>query len=272
MSGRVPIDALLALGRAAYPGVSADAAMFEAFLKERSDGAGEEGCAEDLFLACAGLAGDSAALSAIEAKIDAETRVALRTIQAASDFTDEVRSRIAKRLLTSDGHAPPQLAKYTGKGALSSWIRVAALREGLSLLRRDKHAAPLDDELLAGVVDDAPDPETALLRARHGAELLAAFRDALGALPRRDRTLLRLHYGEGMSNAALGAMHGVNASTVSRWLTSARAEALRVTRKILQQKLGIEASALDSLLGLSLDLDMSINRLLGSIAGHGDGA
>lgn len=52
--------------------------------------------------------------------------------------------------------------------------------------------------------------------------LKSALGEGLRALPARDRTLLRLHYFEGLALEKIATIYAVNKSTVSRWLAGAR--------------------------------------------------
>jgi RNA polymerase sigma-70 factor (ECF subfamily) len=58
-------------------------------------------------------------------------------------------------------------------------------------------------------------------------------------------------------------MYGVSARSVQRWLAAIQAQLLAETKKIVQQRLSLSASELESLLGLvESQLAVSVFRLL----------
>ena len=266
------LRALFEEARRAFPDVVVDEAAFVGHLAERIAGENdiEEALssvlAADLLLAFACLAGDAAALREIDRRMEVEVHAALRGMAAASELVEEVRSVLGHRLLVGDGGAP-KLATYAGLGPLSAWIRVAALRTGISLRRRGRREVRADERALLAAMDPTLDPESRLSRERHAEELREALREAMSALSSRDRNLLRMYYAEGIKLDRLAIMHRVNASTISRWIARAREEVLERTRGGLSARLKLSASQVESLLGLAQSLDVSLESLLGRSAG-----
>jgi RNA polymerase sigma-70 factor (ECF subfamily) len=266
------LRSMLEEARRAFPEVAVDEAAFVGHLAERI--AGEEDIEEalssvlaaDLLLAFACLSGDAAALRELGRRIDVEVHAALRGMAAGLELADEVRSVLGHRLLVGDGGAP-KLGTYAGLGPLPAWIRVAALRTGISLRRRGRREVRADDHALFAAMDSALDPESRLSRERHAEELREALREAMASLSSRDRNLLRMYYAEGIKLDRLAIMHRVNTSTVSRWIARAREEVLERTRGALSARLKLSASQVESLLGLAQSLDVSLESLLGRSAG-----
>lgn len=262
------LSALDSAARASNPTITLDADRFAAHLGARVGSEDDIAAAladihaGDLFVACAALAGDAAATSAIDRCAAIEVRAALRNIDASPAFADEVRSLLLERLLVGEGDAGPKLASYSGLGPLSAWIRVAAMRTGISRKRKDRREVALADEDLNALVDRAPDAETVLLRGRYKDDFQAAFAEAVTALSPRDRNLLRLYYADGMRLDKLGAVYRVNASTVSRWIARAREIVLEKTRASLGARLRLDSAQLESLLGLAQSLDASLGGFL----------
>ena len=64
--------------------------------------------------------------------------------------------------------------------------------------------------------------DLALLRARYAGTFQAALRDAVRALPARERNALRMHVGGGCSIDQIGVAYGVHRATAARWLERAR--------------------------------------------------
>ena len=75
--------------------------------------------------------------------------------------------------------------------------------------------------------------------------------------------MLQLHFLEGLSASAIGAMYKVHGRTVQRWILDAREQIVVGVRARLKEKLQVSDSQLDSLVGaLRSQLDLSIRRLL----------
>jgi RNA polymerase sigma-70 factor (ECF subfamily) len=88
-------------------------------------------------------------------------------------------------------------------------------------------------------------------------------RDALAALPDRDRLLLRLTTVSGLSHEQIANIYKVNQSTVSRWIARARSEVLETTERSVCRKLGVARDEFLSLAGLLVSrIDLSISRVL----------
>ena len=98
---------------------------------------------------------------------------------------------------------------------------------------------------------------------RYKTEFEDAVRDALAALPDRDRLLLRLTTVSGLSHEQIANIYKVNQSTVSRWIARARAEVLEATERNVCRKLGVKRDEFMSLAGLLVSrIDLSISRVL----------
>jgi RNA polymerase sigma-70 factor, ECF subfamily len=122
---------------------------------------------------------------------------------------------------------------------------------------RQPGSAPADSPLLA------TDPELELLKKKYSAEFKRAFQAAVTSLERRDRTLLKLHFVNQVSQESIGKMYRVNGSTISRWLSLAREALLERTRAALQEELSLDHGAVNSLLRLvDSELSLSLARVL----------
>jgi RNA polymerase sigma-70 factor (ECF subfamily) len=263
------LRSLIEDARLRFPDVRVDEVAFAGHMAARLAGEAdiEEALSSvithDLLLAFACLSGDPVALKELDRRLEVEVPAALRRMRAVPELVEEVRSVLGQKLLVADGEAP-KLGIYTGLGPLAAWLRVAALRTGISLRRRTRHEARTDDGALLEAIDPTLDPESRLLRERHAEQLRLALREAMAALSARERNLLRMYYAEGLKLDRLAAMHRVNASTISRWLARAREEVLERTRGALSARLKLTVSQVESLLGLAQSLDVSLGSLLGS--------
>ncbi|HXJ21687.1 MAG TPA: sigma-70 family RNA polymerase sigma factor [Polyangia bacterium] len=257
---------LVGRARRAFPELAFDAARFVAALGRAAGddlGAGlAELHVEDFALAVACADGVPGALERCDRQCGAAIAAAVARIDSAEDFRDEVRQILWHRVFVGTPNQPPRIASYSGRGPLAAWVAVAAQRVAIDLRRSALRAAPVDpeaDDLLPASVH----PEADYLRGRYRPEFEAAVRAALAGLPDRDRLLLRLTIVSGMSHEQVGAIYGVNQSTVSRWIARARAEVLAATERDVCARLNLPHSEFLSLAGLFLtDLDLSLSRVL----------
>ncbi len=264
-----PVDAadLLEAVCARWPQLKLDAANFGRFLGERAgDGDVRRLHLSDLYLVWAALDAQADALRAVDGLLVEWTSAALRTRPGGVDLS-EVQGLLRARLLVHVAERPSALTRYSGQGALKAYVIVAALRTLTDVLRRSMPAQALGVlELAHTVLDDAPDP-----RARAEVEQLRpylreALEQSITSLPVRLRTVLRLHYLEGVPAESLAKMYGVHRATTTRWLVEARARVLEATRLQLSEVLGPETfSSVRRELG---DLGLSVAGLFVTATGE----
>jgi RNA polymerase sigma-70 factor (ECF subfamily) len=250
----------LALGRAAWPGVTLEAVELRRYLLARPQA--DAAFSADLYLACACAAGDEQALKAFERAFGTELqRAGARLADTALLDASELRQRLHERLFVPRGSG--KILEYSGRAPLSAWLRVVVARLVLNVTQtaearmgRGEAAEPLDDAL-------HDDPELLLLKRRYGSELKAAVSEALAALPARDRNLLRYAVMDGLTTEQLAKMNGVHRATAVRWLAAARSALRGAVRRALATKLGVSDSEVHSLVRLvRSELDLSLKRLL----------
>lgn len=215
---------------------------------------------DDLRLAWAAAHGDATAIARVDALL-VELGPAVRRVDPAPAFADEVRQATRVRLLVGDGGAP-RIAAYAGRGPLRAWLQVAAARIALDL-KRGRRDAAVPDDVLGELVAREPDPELRHLGALYRAEFREALSAALAALPERARAVLRLHHVDGMRLAEIGRLYQVHESTASRWAAQAAAAVADDARARLIARLALSPSEVDSIGRLvRSQLDLSIARLL----------
>jgi RNA polymerase sigma-70 factor, ECF subfamily len=206
-------------------------------------------CLDDLYLACACLARDAAAITAFEREVMAVLDVALASYRP--DIADETRQRLRASLLVDRGGHGPLLASYSGRGALRRWIRVIAAREAMKLVRGDAANVGVDDDAMFDALAPPNDPALSAVKRDAAVAFRAALVDALHALPRRDRVLLRLHLFDGLTIDELAPLHRVHRATCARWIASAKQKVLDRTRRRLMHDLRLDAADVDSLIRLA---------------------
>jgi RNA polymerase sigma-70 factor (ECF subfamily) len=256
-------------GRLAWPDLSLDSEGFVAHVASRLPADNDPEAAlealhtGDLYLGFGCLSGDAGALKAFEAAHLGDLPAVAR-VDSSPAFIDEVRQRLRVHLFVDK-----KIAEYSGRGPLGAWVRVVALRLGHMLRRSGKREISDEDsanELLAG-----GDPELDFIKQRYRGEFVQAVRDAVGALDKRSRTLLRLNQVDRLNIEKIGVLYGVHRATVATWIAEARQEILAATRKALQERLKLSRDEFESLMGLVVsNLEVSLNRLLQDTRGGGD--
>lgn len=259
------LDRLAREGQQAWPRVTLSPAQLAAAVRERL--ATDDLAGADLYLAIALELGDRAALDLFEQRFVPGLRAALGRACRSAAVIDEVVQQVRVRVLVGEPDRPARIGSYTGRGHLGAWLRVTAMRTLANLARGEQRSAGAADRAAVGDVAGSmtwPSPERLLLDQRHGGVLRAALADGLRALPPRDRTLLRLHYLEGLALDRIATVYAVNKSTVSRWLAGARDELLRrALAAVRAQVVAAETEELESLCTyICSRLDLSLSGLL----------
>jgi RNA polymerase sigma-70 factor, ECF subfamily len=243
-------------GKAAWPNVDVPLEVFAAYIERvEIDEKRLLTHAPDLFLVVATLQGQHRALEAFDERLRAVCRVAAR-VEASPEFVDDVRQELRMKLLSGPA---PRLASYSGSGALSDWLRVAALRVGLNLKRSDRlmpAPAPELDRLIGAV-------EEIEIDRRYIEGFKSAIEASLLALTPRERTLLRLHFVDGLSLERIGTIYSAHRATVARWLAMARAMVFERAKIELAERHGLRTADVKSLYRLlEHDVNASVSRLL----------
>jgi RNA polymerase sigma-70 factor (ECF subfamily) len=263
LSTGVSLDRVLALGRAAHPGVEVPREALERWLGDRPEA--EETALEraaDIYLACACCEQIAGAASLFERRFLSRVAAYLGGIPPDPDFVAEVRQRLRIRFLVADRGQPARITRWRGAGSLASWVRVSASRMALDELRSSgRRARRASAALEEGLV--AEDGELAYVKQRYRAPFNDAFAAALGGLRRELRTVLRLHYVEKLTTAELATFLGVGRATVVRRLREARTSLLDAMHAELRARIPADAEEIESLIRLlRSQLDVSVARLL----------
>ena len=256
----------LAEARTAWPALTLDEPTFVAqtFARLAADATVDQALAvhaADLWIAAACAEGDALALAAFDERYIAPLGAVLGPTGLDGDQIDEVKQELRRKLLVSDGGAP-RIADYSGRADLRTWLRTAAVRTSIDLIRR-RRDVPVEEEELAALPAIADDPELAHMKERYRGELGTAIAEAIALLVPRDRLLLKYHYIDGLSIDRIGAIYDIHRATAARWVASAR-EALGVqAQRLLSARLGVTSSQLRSIARMvESQLDLSIQRLL----------
>jgi RNA polymerase sigma-70 factor (ECF subfamily) len=217
----------------------------------------------DLYLACACARGDLAAFAAFENRCLRDLDRILLGMGIGEDGCADVKQEIRARLLAGT-HGGPQIAEFSGRGDLRSWVRVIAVRMVLQHHRRTRREMLFDDDdlLWRAVGASAGEPDRRR-KAAYQQAFRAAFDAALQTLPAQARTVLRQHYIDNLTIDELGALYRVHRSTAARLLVRARAQLLENTRAGMGSRLGVDPADLDSIMRtIRSQVEVSLRALL----------
>lgn len=265
MTSVIDRDLLLLAERAAaaWPSIERSPHEFATFLRDdiiprMKSGSPEELHADDLFLVWACRAGDERAWRELDRAFLAKVGAYVSRIDPSPSFGDEIRQRLAEKLMHGREGGVAKLAQYTGLGPLAGWLRVAAVREAHNA-RRDRK--PNVDAYDAPLVDGGDDPELLLLKQRYASEFKTAFASVLASLTADERNVLRLHYLDGLTIEEVGRAYGVSRATAARHIAAARERIIDAVNAALRAKLGQGGPDADSMLALvKSQLDLSLKR------------
>jgi RNA polymerase sigma-70 factor (ECF subfamily) len=232
------IDERVAAARRAWPDF--DVPDFAALLATCSPGELEALHVEDLYLARAVLAGLAPAMAAFESAYVARTKQYVVRITVDESQIDEIAQRLRERLLVGP---EPKLAEYAGRGPLGGWVRMCAVRLALNAQRGRRHDDLGDDEPSLVL-----DPELALVKASSQKLFQEAFAAVLANLEPKQRTLLRLHYVEGMTMDQLARMFQTSRSSIARRVDEVRVRILEATAARLRDEHHLSPSEVQSMI------------------------
>ena len=188
----------------------------------------------DLALACACAAGIEIAWEFFIAQFRSELRRAAASMLRASGTSDDARAaELADSLyaelygVRSDagGRRKSLLEYFHGRSKLSTWLHAVLAQRHVDLLRGARTVsldAGMEEETPRSVPRPEqpvpPDPDRELYLSR----LENALREALGALPARERMILAWYYVDRLTLAEIGLALREHESTVSRQLDRTR--------------------------------------------------
>ena len=249
------LRALWEQGRAAWPDVMLDAAEFAREIARRVDSEGEQLSAlshvrgADLYLACACARALPPAIARFESTFLSRVPEFVGSLDSTGALASEVAQVLREKLLMPRPGGAPRIADYSGRGELTSWLRVVALREALKLRRSQQRPGAASEEAPDDLVG-GPDPERDYLKVRYRGAYDEAFRAALAALESSERLFLKLHYVDGLNIDRIGGMYQLHRSTVARRLAAYRRKLLDFTRARLREQLKLTDSEFRSVLSL----------------------
>lgn len=264
------------IGCAAWPELGLDAAQFCQELAARVETVPDASRyteqvvrnAADLFLAAACARGSVSAIQIFEQEYIDKTAHIVRRYRLSETQLTELTQRLRVHVLLRAGTNPPRINQYTGRGRLFDWFRVLALRTATDLCREQARydavtANASIEVVLQQQMTSRGEPEEQLLRTRFKSEYEAAVRAALQRLDPDSRNILKLHFAKGLNGAQIGALLGVNRSTVMRRLEKVQEDLRAAVYEHLITVLHLSPSELQSLTHqLRSQLSISLSDLL----------
>ena len=201
--------------------------------------------ATELYLAVACADGNAEALAILERDYFAELRPVLSRMGLTASAIDETLQVMREELLVARADAPPRILNYSGRGHLRGWLRSVAARTGLRSVKHPHREAELDEQRHAPTDGDL---ELEYMKKMYGEAFQRAFVAALAAQSADDRLLLKQRFRHKLTVEELGALHGVHAGTISRWVAAARERLVKATRTEMMNALGVGRADVSSIL------------------------
>lgn len=258
----------VARGAAAWPEFSIEPAVFRDYLAARTPevAALDTMAIEDLYLACACVHGESAAIAAFTDRFVRVSVAAAARSRRGALAVDDMLQQVLGKLLAPRGEQPPRLAEFSGQGGLRAWVRVTVVRAAIDLERAQaRRIVPEAQEPSFNLEEHATtsDPELDYFKRHYRDEFRLAFAAALAALDARSRNALRHHLVDRLSIDQIGALYNVHRATAARWISGSREALLAGTRDALRERLKLSEGEYASIMRL-IDsmLDVSVQRLL----------
>ena len=222
---------------------------------------------EELFLACGCARGEVRAIAQLEARYFPVVARSLGRLRLAPHAVDEVLQRVRASLLVAPEGGAPGITGFSGRGALASWMSVNAGRTAYKLLQQGNREAYDPEEELARRTAPDESAERQVAKRYSSEAFKRAFVEALSQLSSREKSLLRLHYLDGVTIEQLGGMYQTHRATCARWLASARQRLLDGTRAALGRQLRIPLADCDSIIQTAQSgLEMTFHRLFAGAA------
>jgi RNA polymerase sigma-70 factor (ECF subfamily) len=218
----------------------------------------------DLYLAFACLREVPAAREALKDCYLSKVPAWLERFKFPKDELDEILQTLLINLLMGTPQARPRLATYTGTGPLNRWIRVIVVH--MAFRRVGSLPKPSEENSLA-MIEAIPAPhadaEQELILSRNRAEFRRAYLESLSELPEEQKLLLQMYFIKKLTTTQLGALFGVEQSTVWRRLQSVRKAVYEATKQRLKERLHLTSGEFKSVVAaIRSQLDASISQIL----------
>lgn len=231
-----------AVARSSWAGIAVAEEAYAAWLARRPDA--PEVNDADQYLACACSLRAPGSLEAFDRAHLSKVGAMLARHHLAPGVLEDLAQGLRERLFVQ-GH----IADYSGRGSLSSWLRVIAVRAAVDLTRK-KSEALLPETSGSGPLAGVRAPgelELDYLKDAYRSAVGDALKASLRSLPSEQRNLLRLHFAEGLTLEELAGLFHVHRATVARRLAAARDAVLDDARRRFSAEMKVAPEEVDSL-------------------------
>jgi RNA polymerase sigma-70 factor, ECF subfamily len=216
---------------------------------------------EELYLVAGCVAQKPEALAAFEKRYLAGLTENVGRVALSRDQADELRQQLRLTLLLG---ADAKIGTFKGQGPLGAWVQVCAVRIALRLGAHGHRTVVSDAGLLDQLVSRDADQELLAAKARYQDTFQVALEECFTALDARQKTLLRMHFLDGMNIDEIGLVFRVHRATVARWLVAIRRDVLEQLCTKVRINLRTSSSEFMSLVRLvRSDVRLSLRRILG---------
>jgi len=217
----------------------------------------------DLYLALACGRAETGALRALERYYFPALDIQLARLGFDETAREDVFQQVHLHLCAG---STPRILTYAGRASLASWLGVATLRFALNMANKAKSGQYVRTDItLDSLVSASASPEVRVAIEKARPFFQSALQAALGALPERDRTLLRMCFVDGLSIDDIGSIYGVHRATAARWIANIREGILKSVQGVIAQEFGLHTTEFDSLVFLiRSELHLSLRRVLGA--------
>jgi RNA polymerase sigma-70 factor (ECF subfamily) len=187
----------------------------------------------ELYLCCACAAGDVAAQAILSASYLVRLERQLLESNDDAELVQETMQALRIKLLVG---ANAKIGRFAARGPLGHWLRAAAKRTLLDVVRARRAQRQAEREVPVEVSYHEPDLVGAIGQLRYAPTFLDGLRQAIGQLEEPDRLLLKRAILEGSTIDVLGDIYAIHRSTASRRLRRIRQDiALGVRRQLKTQ-------------------------------------
>ena len=222
--------------------------------------------ASEVYLTCACARGDHKAVEALEEHYFPTVDWTIRRLQLPPEVADDLKQDLREDLFVVSGKSAfPLIAKYSGRGPLSSWLKVITRRMGGRRFRSKEREIPAGDDLLADMQPDHDEGELLQMQKLYTKEFHLAFSEAVKSLDERSRRVLRMHFVQKKSIDEIGEHFSTHRATAARWVHKAKLELIAEVRLTMLKRFQLqEGATFQSLLRFVAGrIDMTFNQVFG---------
>jgi RNA polymerase sigma-70 factor, ECF subfamily len=215
----------------------------------------------ELYLCCACAAGDGAAQRVLSLHYLKRVEEQLSASCHDPELVDETMQALGIKLLVGP---EPKIARFSGRGPLLHWLRVAAKRALLDLVRARRSQRQVDKEVPVECRWYEQDPLVGIRAARYARTFMDILQHAIDSLSSQDRLLMKHAAVDGGSIDVIGNIYSVHRSTVARRLQRIRQGVATAVRRRLKAEHRLSDGDVDELTReLCASLQPSLHVLLG---------